>query len=106
MAPTAAPTGVPLSLDVSTGGDYGLVVSGDGLVAHHADYPVIESVDVDGLGGAMNTTAREVLGTWLADYARNEPVYRLDDSLLQRLASRRVQSTEIDHGVVVMNLGN
>lgn len=72
----------------------------------HLQDPVIESVDVDGLGGAMNTTAREVLGTWLADYARNEPVYRLDDSLLQRLASRRVQSTEIDHGVVVMNLGN
>lgn len=71
----------------------------------HLQDPVIESVDVPGLGGVMNGTSRELLSNWLADYAREEPVYRLDSSLLDRISARRIDSTEIERGVVVVNLG-
>lgn len=70
----------------------------------HLQDPVIESVDVPALGGVMGGTSRELLNAWLADYAREEPVYRLDSSLLERIGARRIDSTQIDRGVVVVNL--
>ena len=56
------------------------------------------------LGGAMNGTGRELINRWLADYARDEPVYKFDDSLMQRLGSRRIGATTIDNGLVVVHL--
>ena len=56
------------------------------------------------LGGAMNATGRDLINRWMADYARDEPVYRLDDSLWQRLESRRIGATTIDNGLVVVHL--
>jgi hypothetical protein len=70
----------------------------------HLDQPTLESVDVPSLGGAMNGTGRELINRWLDDYARDEPVYRFDDSLLQRLGSRRIGSTTIENGLVVVHL--
>lgn len=71
----------------------------------HLQDPVIESVDVPGLGGVMNGTSRELLNSWLSDYAREEPVYRLDSTLLDRISARRIDSTQIERGVVVITLG-
>ena len=70
----------------------------------HLDRPEIVSVDVPRLGGAMNDTARSMLNSWLLDYARQEPVYRLDDGTLGRLASRRIQRVDIDPGTVTLRL--
>jgi len=70
----------------------------------HLDQPTLESVDVPTLGGAMNATGRELINRWLADYARDEPVYKFDDSLLQRLGARRIGATTIDNGLVVVHL--
>lgn len=72
---------------------------------HLAD-PTIENVDVRALGGAMNSTIRGALNRWLVDYAREEPVYRFDDSLLGRLGARRVTATRITDGQVVVQLGD
>jgi len=68
--------------------------------------PNIESVDVPALGGAMTSSARGLLNSWLVDYARDEPVYRFDNNLLDRLGARRIGSTDIDNGMVVVRLGN
>lgn len=70
----------------------------------HLRDPVIESVDLPGLGGVMNATSRELLSAWLSDYAREEPVYRLDSSLLERISARRIESTDIERGLVVVKL--
>lgn len=67
--------------------------------------PAIEHVDIPALGGAMNGTARTALNRWLVDYAREEPVYRFDDSLIGRLGSRRIAGTQIDAGRVIVHLG-
>lgn len=70
----------------------------------HLDQPTIESLDVPQLGGGMNATGRELVNRWLADYSREEPVYRFDNSLLQRLQSRRIGATTIDNGLVTVHL--
>jgi hypothetical protein len=70
----------------------------------HLDQPTLESVDVPSLGGAMGGTGRELISRWLADYARNEPVYKFDGSFLQRLGARRIGATTIDDGRVVVHL--
>lgn len=71
----------------------------------HLQDPVIESVHLPALGEVMSGSSRELLGSWLDDYAREEPVYRLDSSLLDRISARRIDSTAIERGVVVINLG-
>ncbi|MFC0678852.1 DUF1439 domain-containing protein [Lysobacter korlensis] len=72
----------------------------------HLMEPSIERVDIPSLGGVMNDTARGALNRWLVDYAREEPVYRFDDSLIGRLGSRRIAETRIEQGQVVVHLGN
>ena len=72
----------------------------------HLSDPAIESLDAQALGGAMNPAIRSALNRWLVDYARDEPVYRFDDSLLGRLGARRVTATRITGGQVVVQLGH
>jgi len=72
----------------------------------HLQDPMIEQVNVPALGGMMNSSARGLINTWLADYARDEPVYRFDNSLLDRLGSRRIGRTDIEDGQVVVHLGD
>ena len=52
----------------------------------------------------MNGTARSMLNNWLLDYAREEPVYRLDDSTLGRIASRRIGRVDINPDVITLKL--
>ena len=70
----------------------------------HLEDPRLETVDVPGLGGAMNASSRALLNAWMSEYAREEPVYRFDNSLLDRLGSRRIGATEIANGHVTVHL--
>lgn len=70
----------------------------------HLDNPEIVNVDVPALGGVMNASMRAMLNTWLLDYAREEPVYRLDDSTFGRIASKRIKRVDIDSGVITLKL--
>lgn len=70
----------------------------------HLDNPELVNVNVPALGGAMNGTARAMLNSWLIDYAREEPVYRLDDSTFGRIASKRIERVDIDTGVITLKL--
>lgn len=70
----------------------------------HLDAPALESVDVPQLGGAMNATGRDLVNRWLADYARDEPVYEFEPGLWQQIASRRIDATTIENGQVVVHL--
>lgn len=70
------------------------------------DAPQLESADFPRLGGVMNATGREFANRWLADYARDEPVYELDATLAQRIAARRISGIDIGNQQVVIRLGN
>ena len=68
------------------------------------DQPEIVAVDGPARGGVMNASARNMLNSWLLDYAREEPVYRLDDSTVGRMASRRIERVDIDPGLITIRL--
>ncbi|KGQ17724.1 hypothetical protein LF41_1931 [Lysobacter dokdonensis DS-58] len=70
----------------------------------HLVDPQLMNVDMPSLGGAMNAPTRAALNSWLSDYARQEPVYRLDDNAWGRLAGRRIGGTTIGDGKVVLHL--
>ncbi len=70
----------------------------------HMDDPEIIDVNVPALGGVMSGTARAMLNSWLLDYARQEPVYRLDDSTFARIASKRIERVDIDAGVITLKM--
>lgn len=69
----------------------------------HLDQPTLESAEVPALG-ALGGSGRELVDRWLADYARNEPVYRFDQSLWERLEAHRISATRIENGQVVIHL--
>jgi hypothetical protein len=70
---------------------------------HLAD-PSIESLQLAGMGETLTPAARDLVTRWLSDYARREPVYQFDDTLLQRLQSRSIGDTTIENGLVVVHL--
>lgn len=70
----------------------------------HLQNPEIIGVDVPALGGVMNDATRSALNSWLLDYAREEPVYRLDDSTYGRIAARRIDRVAIEAGLITLQL--
>lgn len=71
----------------------------------HLFEPRIEGIEVAALGGRMNDNVRGALNEWLSDWARTEPVYQFDNTLIGRMGSRRVEGTRIENGQVVVELG-
>lgn len=72
--------------------------------ALYLDEPELESAELPVLGNRMNATGREFINGWLRDYARSEPVYRLDPELKGKLGERRIAGTLVQDGRVVIKL--
>jgi Protein of unknown function (DUF1439) len=72
--------------------------------ALYLEEPTLESAELPLLGGRMNATGRDLINSWLRDYARAEPVYALDAEHLKSLGSRRVAGTLIENGKIVIKL--
>ena len=71
----------------------------------HLDNPELLQFEVPGSGELLKGGARGVVNSLLADYARQEPVYRLDEDLLAKLpAGRSIGNVAIDRGTVVVHL--
>lgn len=72
---------------------------------HLAD-PSLEAIEIPRLGGALNSTGRDLVNRWLRDYARDEPVYTLDDVYRQLRPDQQVTSTTISNGQVVVSFSD
>lgn len=71
----------------------------------HLRDPELLSIDVPNAGTLLKGGTRELLNSVLVEYAKEEPVYRLDSDLLRKLPSgKRIGSTEIENGLVVVRL--
>jgi len=71
----------------------------------HLENPELLGLEVAGAGSLLQGGARPLIDTVLAEYARLEPVYRLDGDLLRRPPpGRRIASTDIEDGMVVVRL--
>ena len=71
----------------------------------HLDDPEVLSVELPGSGSVMRGGTRELINTVLAEYARQEPLYRIDSDVLDRLPrGKRIGATLIEHGKIVVKL--
>lgn len=71
----------------------------------HLVDPDLQQFDLPGSGALFKGGARGVVNSLLAEYARSEPVYRLDPDLLSRLpAGKRIGNVGIEQGIVVIHL--
>lgn len=71
----------------------------------HLVDPELLQFDLPGSGSLLKGGARGVVNSLLAEYARSEPVYRLDPDLLDKLPSgKRIGTVDIERGIVVVRL--
>lgn len=72
--------------------------------ALYMEEPRLETAELPVVGTRMNATGRDLINGWLRDYARKEPVYRLDADAREQLGGRRIAGTLIQNGKVVIKL--
>lgn len=71
----------------------------------HLLNPEIIDVEVPGSGSLMKGGTRGLINAVLTEYAEQEPVYRIDADVLDRLpASKRIGATSIEDGRIVVEL--
>lgn len=71
----------------------------------HLDQPELLRVDLPGSGSLMKGGTRGLINALLAEYAREEPVYRIDDDVLDRLPrGKRIGQTLIEDQRIVVKL--
>lgn len=71
----------------------------------HLDQPEILSIDLPGSGDLMKGGTRGLINAVLAEYAREEPVYRIDGDVLDRLPrGKHIGATLIENGKIVVEL--
>ncbi|MGB3392335.1 MAG: DUF1439 domain-containing protein [Stenotrophomonas sp.] len=76
----------------------------------HLEQPTIDTFKPAAAGGDLDAGTRNLLNTWLADYARREPIYRIDPAIARIMDTLQVQSVGIENGRIAVdfnrNLGN
>ncbi len=76
-----------------------------GTGALYCDRPELERFDLPGTGSLLGMGTRSIVNALVEDFARREPIYRMDASLLKRLpAGKAIGSVTIEQGEVVVRL--
>ena len=71
----------------------------------HLENPEIVTMDLPGSGSLMKGGTLGLLNAVLSEYAREVPVYRIDDDVLDRLPrGKRIGATLIEEGHIVVKL--
>lgn len=70
----------------------------------HFDQPRLGTLVAPGGGMLGEGATRVLIDRLLADYAEREPVYRFDDSLVDRIGARRIDAATIENDAVVVYL--
>lgn len=78
-----------------------------GTGALYCDRPQLERFDLPGTGSLLGMGTRSIVNALVEDFARREPIYRMDDDLLRHLPEgKAIGSVVIEHGKVVVRLTN
>ena len=72
--------------------------------ALYLDQPTLDEVQPASSGQRVDEQTRLLLNLWLSDYARKEPLYRLDPSMVAQLGTLKVESARIEGGKIVVRL--
>jgi hypothetical protein len=76
-----------------------------GTGALYCDQPTLERFDLPGTGSLLGMGTRGIVNALVEDFARREPIYRMDDDLLKHLpAGKMIGAVTIEHGKVVVRL--
>ena len=82
----------------------------DGLGSFHLDQPTVDRFNPAMAGGELDSSTRSLLNSWLADYARREPIYKIDPTIARVMGALQVQSVGIENGRIAVTfnqgLGN
>lgn len=70
--------------------------------ALYLDQPTLDDVQPASPGQRLDDQTRMLLNLWLSDYARNEPVYQVDQAMLANFGTLEVESTRIQDGHIVV----
>ena len=70
--------------------------------ALYLDQPTVDNVQPASPGQRVDEQTRVLLNLWLADYARKEPLYKLDPTLLANFGDVKVESARIENGHIVV----
>lgn len=71
----------------------------------HLQDPELLQFDLPGANALLRGASRGVINSLLSEYARSEPVYRVDDDLLSKLpAGKRIGNVAIEDSRVVVHL--
>jgi len=70
--------------------------------ALYMDQPTVDDVQPASPGQRVDEQTRVLLNLWLADYARKQPLYKLDPALMANLGGVKVESATIHNGQIVV----
>lgn len=70
--------------------------------ALYLDQPTLDEVQPASPGQRIDEQTRMLLNLWLTDYARKEPLYKLDPALVATLGGVQVESARIENGRIVV----
>ncbi len=68
----------------------------------HLEQPNIEGFTPSVAGSELDSGTRSLLNTWLADYARREPIYRIDPAIAKVMGALQVKSVGIENGRIAV----
>lgn len=66
------------------------------------DQPTIEDFKPANAGARLDGQTRQLVDMWLADYARKQPIYRIEPALAQMMGALQVQSATVRDGRLVV----
>jgi len=69
----------------------------------HLDQPTVDSFRPAAGSGELDSSTRSLLNSWLADYARREPIYKIDPTIAKVMGVLQVQSVGIENGRIAVN---
>lgn len=68
----------------------------------HLDQPTVDDFTPANNGGRLDSRTRSLLNAWLTDYARREPIYKIDPTVASLLGALQVQSAQVENGKLVV----
>lgn len=68
----------------------------------HLDQPTVDDFTPANNGGRLDSRTRSLLNAWLTDYARREPIYKIDPGVAGVLGALQVQSAQVENGKLVV----
>lgn len=69
----------------------------------HLEQPTVDAFRPAMAGAELDSGTRGLLNSWLADYARREPIYRIDPAIANVMGALQVKSVGVENGRIAVD---